>query len=47
VRGKDAFVEEFGGVIRPANLQNPTIVFMQRVCGSDFGCGNYEERLEM
>jgi hypothetical protein len=47
VLGKDALIEEFGGVIRPVNLQNPAILFLQGIRRSDFGGRNDEERLEV
>ena len=49
VLGKDALVGEFGGVIGPANLQNPVVLCLclDGIGGKDFGGGNHEERLKM
>ena len=40
---KDAMISEFGGVIRPANLQNPAVSFLQSACGSYLGGRNHKK----
>lgn len=45
--GKNTLIGKFGGVIGPANLQNPAIFSWERIHRGDFRCGNDEERLEM
>src|SRR5262249_21356299 len=46
---EDAVVFEVGGVLRPANLQDPAILFLRLdgACGSDLGGGDDEQGLEM
>lgn len=41
---KDAMISEFGVVIRPANLQNPAVSFLQSARRSNLGGRNHKKR---
>ena len=45
--GEDALIGEFGGVIGPANFENPSIFASHYRGASNFGDGENQERLKM
>ena len=45
--GKDALIAEFGGVIGPANFENPSIFTSRHRSTRNFRDGDDQERFEM